>query len=66
VLDKIIKFSIKNKIVIGIMTLLLIIWGVWSAQTSMRTGHYKNQVQVFTSCPTLAWQEVEQLFTFQI
>ncbi|MGF7027753.1 hypothetical protein, partial [Sphingobacterium sp. HSC-15S19] len=30
-LDSIIKFSIKNKLVIGIMTLLLIIWGVWSA-----------------------------------
>ncbi|HBX62833.1 MAG TPA: hypothetical protein DEG63_07075, partial [Flavobacteriaceae bacterium] len=31
VLDKIIKFSIQNKIVIGIMTVLWIIWGVWSA-----------------------------------
>lgn len=30
-LDSIIKFSIKNKIVIAIMTLVLIIWGVWSA-----------------------------------
>ncbi|HAT93061.1 MAG TPA: hypothetical protein DCS36_11880, partial [Sphingobacterium sp.] len=31
VLDHIIKFSIKNKIIIGLMTLLLIIWGAWSA-----------------------------------
>ena len=56
-LDKIIKFSIKNKIVIGIMTLLLIIWGVWSA-TKLSVDAVpditNNQVQIFTSCPTLA------------
>jgi cobalt-zinc-cadmium resistance protein CzcA len=69
VLDKIIKFSIKNKIVIGIMTLLLIIWGVWSA-TKLSVDAVpditNNQVQIFTSCPTLAGQEVEQLVTFPI
>lgn len=68
-LDKIIKFSIKNKIVIGIMTLLLIIWGVWSA-TKLSVDAVpditNNQVQIFTSCPTLAGQEVEQLVTFPI
>ncbi|WP_390881593.1 efflux RND transporter permease subunit, partial [Capnocytophaga gingivalis] len=30
-LDKIIQFSIKNKLFVGIMTLMLIFWGVWSA-----------------------------------
>ena len=30
-LDKIIAFSIKNKFVIALMTLALIIWGTWSA-----------------------------------
>lgn len=68
-LDQIIKFSIKNKIVIGIMTLLLIIWGVWSA-TKLPIDAVpditNNQVQIFTSCPTLAGQEVEQLVTFPI
>ena len=68
-LDNIIKFSIKNKIVIGIMTLLLIIWGVWSA-TKLPIDAVpditNNQVQIFTSCPTLAGQEVEQLVTFPI
>ncbi len=68
-LDKIIKFSINNKIVIGIMTLLLIIWGVWSA-TKLSVDAVpditNNQVQIFTSCPTLAGQEVEQLVTFPI
>ncbi|SEW40492.1 cobalt-zinc-cadmium resistance protein CzcA [Chryseobacterium wanjuense] len=68
-LDKIIKFSIKNKIVIGIMTLLLIIWGVWSA-TKLSIDAVpditNNQVQIITVCPTLAGQEVEQLVTFPI
>ncbi|WP_394370736.1 efflux RND transporter permease subunit [Pedobacter endophyticus] len=68
-LDRIIKFSINNKLVIGIMTLLLIIWGVWSA-TKLPIDAVpditNNQVQIITVCPTLAGQEVEQLVTFPI
>ncbi|WP_312766805.1 CusA/CzcA family heavy metal efflux RND transporter [Epilithonimonas sp.] len=68
-LDKIIKFSIKNKIVIGAMTLLLIIWGSWSATRlpiDAVPDITNNQVQIITVCPTLAGQEVEQLVTFPI
>ena len=68
-LDKIIKFSIKNKIVIGIMTLLLIIWGSWSVTRlpiDAVPDITNNQVQIITLCPTLAGQEVEQLVTFPI
>ncbi len=68
-LDRIIKFSIKNKLVIGIMTLLLIIWGSWSV-TKLPIDAVpditNNQVQIITVCPTLAGQEVEQLVTFPI
>ena len=68
-LDSIIKFSIKNKLVIGIMTLLLIIWGSWSI-TKLPIDAVpditNNQVQIITVCPTLAGQEVEQLVTFPI
>ncbi len=68
-LNSIIKFSIKNKVVIGMMTLLLIIWGVWSA-TKLPIDAVpditNNQVQIITVCPTLAGQEVEQLVTFPI
>ena len=68
-LDSIIKFSIKNKLVIGIMTLLLIIWGSWSV-TKLPIDAVpditNNQVQIITVCPTLAGQEVEQLVTFPI
>ncbi len=68
-LDKIIKFSIKNKVIIGLMTLIWIIWGVWSA-TKLPIDAVpditNNQVQIITVCPTLAGQEVEQLVTFPI
>src|SRR5690606_15784500 len=62
-------FSIKNKLVIGIMTLLLILWGSWSV-TKLPIDAVpditNNQVQIITLCPTLAGQEVEQLVTFPI
>lgn len=68
-LDKIILFSIKNKLIIGMMTLALIVWGVWSAQklpVDAVPDITNNQVQIITICPTLAGQEVEQLVTFPI
>ncbi|MBK1440352.1 CusA/CzcA family heavy metal efflux RND transporter [Parapedobacter sp. ISTM3] len=68
-LDAIIKFSIKNKIIIGLLTLSLIIWGIWSASKlpiDAVPDITDNQVQIITICPTLAGQEVEQLVTFPI
>jgi len=68
-LDKIIQFSIKNKLFVGIMTLMLIFWGVWSAirlPIDAVPDITNNQVQIITSTPSLASQEVEQLVTFPI
>ena len=68
-LDKIIQFSIKNKLFVGIMTLMLIFLGVWSAirlPIDAVPDITNNQVQIITSTPTLASQEVEQLVTFPI
>lgn len=68
-LDNIIKFSIKNKLIIGIITLLLTIWGIWSAfklPIDAVPDITNNQIQIITVCPTLAGQEVEQLVTFPI
>ena len=51
------------------MTLLLIIWGVWSATKipiDAQPDITNNQVQIITLSPTLAGQEVEQLVTFPI
>jgi cobalt-zinc-cadmium resistance protein CzcA len=66
-LDKIIAFSIKNKFIIALMTLALIVWGVWSASKlpiDAVPDITNNQVQIITVCPTLAGQEVEQLVTY--
>jgi cobalt-zinc-cadmium resistance protein CzcA len=68
-LDKIIAYSIKNKLVIALMTLVLIIWGGWSAYQlpiDAVPDITNNQVQIITRCPTLAGQEVEQLVTYPI
>lgn len=68
-LDKIIFFSIKNKIVIGIGVLILIIWGIYSAlrlPIDAVPDITNNQVQVITTAPTLATQEVEQFITYPI
>lgn len=68
-LDKIIYFSIKNKFVVAVMTMLLIVWGIWSASKlpiDAVPDITNNQVQIITLCPTLAGQEVEQLVTFPI
>ncbi|ADQ19248.1 heavy metal efflux pump, CzcA family [Leadbetterella byssophila DSM 17132] len=68
-LNTIIKFSIQNKVFIAFMTLLWIIWGIWSA-TKLPIDAVpditNNQVQIYTHCPTLATQEVEQMVTFPI
>lgn len=68
-LNKIIHFSIKNKFIIGLMTLALIVWGVWSAgklPIDAVPDITNNQVQIITLAPTLATQEVEQLVTYPI
>lgn len=68
-LDKIIHFSIKNKLIIGLFTLALIGWGSYSL-TKLPIDAVPditdNQVMVITVSPTLAAQEVEQLVTFPV
>jgi cobalt-zinc-cadmium resistance protein CzcA len=68
-LNKIIRFSIKNKLIIIVMTLALVVWGVWSAtrlSIDAVPDITNNQVQVITTAPTLATQEVEQFITYPI
>ncbi|MDX2047696.1 MAG: CusA/CzcA family heavy metal efflux RND transporter [Chitinophagaceae bacterium] len=68
-LNKIIHFSIKHKLIIGLMTLALIVWGVWSAgklPVDAVPDITNNQVQIITLTPTLAAQETEQLVTYPI
>ncbi|MFH7015415.1 efflux RND transporter permease subunit [Flavobacterium sp. FlaQc-47] len=68
-LDKIIQFSIKNKFVILLFTLVLIAWGSYSLKQlplDALPDITNNQVQIITSAPTLASQEVEQLITYPL
>ena len=68
-LNAIIRFSIRNKIVIGLFTLILIILGVWSAMhipIDANPDITNNQVQIITRSPSLATQEVEQFVSYPI
>ncbi len=67
--DSIIAYSVRNKLVVGLFVLALIVWGVFSLrQISIDAvpDITNNQVQVITSSPTLATQEVEQFITTPI
>lgn len=68
-LNKIIHFSIRNKLVIAVFTLALIGWGIWSARRlpiDAVPDITNNQVQIITLSPTLAAQEVEQFVTYPV
>ncbi|WP_445735918.1 CusA/CzcA family heavy metal efflux RND transporter [Mariniflexile sp.] len=68
-LNTIIRYSITHKLVIGLLTLALIITGVYSLQqlpVDAVPDITNNQVQIITTSPTLAAQEVERLITFPI
>ncbi|WP_025763684.1 CusA/CzcA family heavy metal efflux RND transporter [Dyadobacter tibetensis] len=68
-LDRIIYFSVHNKLIIGLMTLALMAWGGYSlTQLSIDAvpDITNNQVQIITTSPSLAAQEVERLVTFPI
>jgi cobalt-zinc-cadmium resistance protein CzcA len=67
--QKIIKFSIENKLVVGACTLALIAWGVYSfvrLPFDATPDITNNQVQVITQAPSLGAQEVEQYITTPI
>ncbi|WP_345951227.1 CusA/CzcA family heavy metal efflux RND transporter [Mucilaginibacter sp. PAMB04274] len=68
-LNKIIHFSINNKLIIGIFTLGLIAWGIYSLKQlpiDAVPDITNNQVQVITQSPALATQEVERLISFPV
>jgi len=68
-LDKIIHFSIHNKFIIGLFMLALIGVGGYSLSQlpiDALPDITNNQVQIITTSPTLATQEVEQFITYPI
>ncbi len=68
-IDRLIHFSINNKLFIGLMVIALIAWGGYSLKQlpiDAVPDITTNQVQIITLTPALAAQEVEQFITFPI
>ena len=68
-LDSIIHFSIRNKLIIGLFTLTLILWGGYSV-TQLPIDAVpditNNQVQVITMAPSQSALDIERLVTFPV
>lgn len=68
-LNKIIDFSIKNKFIIGIFTIALLLLGVYEATKlpiDAQPDITSNQVQVITVAPSFSAEDIERLVTFPI
>lgn len=68
-IDNLIRFSIRNKLVIGVFILVLIGWGIYSLfklPIDAVPDITNNQVQVVTTSPTLAASEIEQFITYPV
>jgi heavy metal efflux system protein len=68
-IERIISFSIKNKFIVGLFIVALIVWGTYSL-TKLPIDAIpditNNQVQIISLAPSLAVQEVESFITAPI
>ncbi|MFN8357624.1 MAG: CusA/CzcA family heavy metal efflux RND transporter [Spirosomataceae bacterium] len=65
-IDSLILFSIRNKLIVGLFVLVLVSWGGYSLSqlpVDAVPDITTNQIQILTQSPTLAAQEVEQFVT---
>jgi cobalt-zinc-cadmium resistance protein CzcA len=68
-LDRIIHFSIHNKLIVGLFTFALIVWGGYSLTRlpiDALPDITNNQVQIITQSPALSAPDVERLISFPI
>ncbi len=68
-INRIIQFSVNNKFITGVLLLIFVVLGVYSAsQLSIDAlpDVTNNQVQVITVSPNLATQEIEQFITYPL
>lgn len=68
-IERIIQFSVKNKIIIGLFVVALVIWGIYSfvrLSIDAVPDITNNQVQIISRSPALAVQEVESFITAPI
>ncbi|TGD77360.1 MULTISPECIES: CusA/CzcA family heavy metal efflux RND transporter [Hymenobacter] len=67
--DRLIHFSIHNKLIIGLLTLALIAWGSYSLSRlpiDAVPDITNNQVVVYTVAPSLSAGDIERLVSFPI
>ncbi|WP_220761417.1 CusA/CzcA family heavy metal efflux RND transporter [Flavobacterium sp. UMI-01] len=68
-LNKIIAFSIKNKLIVGLMVLALIVWGIFSVKNlpiDAVPDITNNQVQIITTSPSNGAEDIERFVTFPV
>ena len=68
-LNAIIRFSVRNKLIVGLFTLALMVWGIidlMQLPIDAVPDVTSNQVQIITTSPSLAAPEVERLITFPL
>ncbi len=68
-INSIISFSIRNKLVVGLFVLGLVFWGGYSLSKlpiDALPDITSNQVQVITQSPALATSEVEKFITYPL
>lgn len=68
-INSIINFSIRNKLIVGLMVIGLIAWGSYSLSKlpiDALPDITSNQVQVITQSPALAASEVEKFVTYPL
>jgi cobalt-zinc-cadmium resistance protein CzcA len=68
-LNKIIHWSISNKLLVGVLTLGLIVWGIFSLKSlpiDAVPDITNNQVQIVTTAPSSGAEDIERFVTFPI
>lgn len=68
-INGLIRFSIENKLIIGLFTIALIVTGLWSiGQVPLDAvpDITNNQVQVITQAPNLGTEDIEQFVTYPV
>lgn len=68
-INNIIAFSIKNKLIIGLFTIALIAMGLWSLSKiplDAVPDITNNQVQIITQAPSLSTEDIEEFISYPI
>ncbi|WP_025142678.1 CusA/CzcA family heavy metal efflux RND transporter [Pedobacter jeongneungensis] len=68
-LNKIIQFSIRQKLLVGIMMLALIAWGIYSLKQlpiDALPDITNNQVQIITNSPSNGAEDIERFVTYPV